>query len=1725
MKRFTDPVQTSTLLLKLLDAQRALLVAQHQPDYALACHDLENGCRVMVKLENFEVICTMLDALIKKFKPPEIVETKKKRKNAASAATPVLGSVSVFGLTREQASLPTVPQSVAASGTSAASLGDEIEPNSRIGETSSVLRAMPFPAANINRMSQLDANSSGLSQARSKKRTTSDVQTRSQQLLAHIKEIASDGKPLWIKALNESFRKATGMSAEDLPSAKLKLALKHICNHENEIEYLILQQQDQEIQQSFIPATARQNAQPQTLIGTAPIGEMMLCYYKNWTKRKYGGKRKSNENAPDSEQNCEQVCGGDSETHFEPRYGGDEHVGQFSSGIFSWGQPCFNPNDGAILSPEIRLLSEIRSNENSNDSTDWFGRPAPADNVAGTESCSAWERPAAADMMQISSLIEGQVGGDGNNGGGNGGDGGGGGGGDDGGDGGSDAGDGQDCSFGERFAELAQAAANAQSSQPSGSENCGVERFFELVQIAADAQSSQPSGSENAENSTGVRGRWVGRGAAAASGVRHRPQGLSPPESENDTRAGASKCGCCGSEPGLEFRVCPKCSSPICQTCASITIGLARAVRPFLNNLQCAAWVKLHCLSCQTLEDFDRYLFECLDDVSKAITVSLTRKTIDEKYTTLWYHVGLLFAVGGPFSGVIFSDEFRQCVEKMLRHEVKAKNIQSSIAPWEAESLGFPPDLILSIAKSYARRFKLSKSVTLDVTKDRQPIILYVSADLGDHPTAHLMSAELIEMRSSERAEVWLLCVANLDRLAALNSSSSPYREELKKVYGSRFLEHGHLEDKDITQKINELRPHVIYLAGFHQDGDRIAVFKGVTCAVIVQAVAHASTTGSTGVHRLLCNHEVLPEGMQKDFTERFLYIDGPFLPNSFKTFFRHDVEPLWQLRNNAEIRQKERETRKMPSTKIIANIARPDRLEQNFFDMAIQILKANADTVLVLIDHGYPAFRLRKEASFKEQGLEGKIVFMPFQGLQDGELHKFLALIDVYLDTVGYNGHTAGQDALWANGVLVTVRGTRLASRIGADLLTWFGTPENICEDAGAAVARVNELLQDPARLSEARAKAELCRSTSNMYDNAHRAKMVIDALLRAFEETARDQQMQSASSASASQQLEADDLPLLSNVMDGLGIELDGPSERNDRFWIFRAKFRYVPVEVKVTNDLDVLDEDNAAFREVLAREWKFSEFGLQLFSQLLPFVEDRVVEHYTELDVIQIPCREKKAYVVIEEAQAYRAGALLDGLAAEWRAPGPGTVLRTAWFLLGELKVLGALHARKMAYGGDPRDFKLSLLKDGFEKKAAAYVEHNGVLYSLLLGGAERLIHRLVPCTFSTQEHLNAPPQRLRTRTCSRRSKAVMQRSLNAASPPVRKSIRLIGSNASISAGDIKTKLSYGSDNLPDGPSIFEKAKRDDLRKAAMAVLNAILGRTGQETVVASKGQGACDLYRDWLVSLSQDELRNATGLPNLDHLEDVECKGLMKKILHLKDLMDMLALLLGDAQLDADGVLARGLFTGMAVPLNAHPEGLESAPEAVRNDLRACPPLMRQIAARVLHIYVEGRTLEWNKEQKRLIPTWLVFNWEADKKTFNRSLWTAAAGEEGNLGAIYQSPLVTHCAHTTWISKLHLLLFPTSTCRTVMDGRPRAFDDTLKAVAAGLVAQYVNSSQDEKGAHTRVCNCSREWNTDWSTLDRPAQPRADAAMGLKLTRRMHAYEELLYTYAWGKYSQWS
>ena len=109
-----------------------------------------------------------------------------------------------------------------------------------------------------------------------------------------------------------------------------------------------------------------------------------------------------------------------------------------------------------------------------------------------------------------------------------------------------------------------------------------------------------------------------------------------------------------------------------------------------------------------------------------------------------------------------------------------------------------------------------------------------------------------------------------------------------------------------------------------------------------------------------------------------------------------------------------------------------------------------------------------------------------------------------------------------------------------------------------------------------------------------------------------------------------------------------------------------------------------------------------------------------------------------------------------------------------------------------------------------------------------------------------------------------------------------MRKIGSNASISAGEIRSLLT-GSGTAACNQRFIEQAQRDDLRRAGLAVWSAMLGRNLQETeVAAGEWQGAPALYKGWLDTLSDEEFRNATGLMSRIKLADTTCRGFMTKI---------------------------------------------------------------------------------------------------------------------------------------------------------------------------------------------------------------------------------------------------
>jgi predicted O-linked N-acetylglucosamine transferase (SPINDLY family) len=202
--------------------------------------------------------------------------------------------------------------------------------------------------------------------------------------------------------------------------------------------------------------------------------------------------------------------------------------------------------------------------------------------------------------------------------------------------------------------------------------------------------------------------------------------------------------------------------------------------------------------------------------------------------------------------------------------------------------------------------------------------------------------------------------VAKPERVSSMDSSS-PYRRTIQERCGEIFLDVGHLSDKAIAKKLTAMNPHVIVHAGFHQDADRVNVLQGGPNAMVVQCLAHLSTTGSSRVDFILGSEITLPEKNKGHFTEKLLRMGAPFHGNSFREFFIHDADRLHTLRTDTDMRSNEREVKYglKRDCQILLNISYPNRLIPRFWDIIIRVLKENPRAVLVLVDH-VKAFSLR---------------------------------------------------------------------------------------------------------------------------------------------------------------------------------------------------------------------------------------------------------------------------------------------------------------------------------------------------------------------------------------------------------------------------------------------------------------------------------------------------------------------------------------------------------------------------------------------------------------------------------------------------------------------------------------------------------------------------------------------------------------------------------------------
>jgi predicted O-linked N-acetylglucosamine transferase (SPINDLY family) len=105
--------------------------------------------------------------------------------------------------------------------------------------------------------------------------------------------------------------------------------------------------------------------------------------------------------------------------------------------------------------------------------------------------------------------------------------------------------------------------------------------------------------------------------------------------------------------------------------------------------------------------------------------------------------------------------------------------------------------------------------------------------------------------------------------------------------------------------------------------------------------------------------------------------------------------------------------------------------------------------------------------------------------------------LADLFLDTLPYNAHTTGSDALWAGLPILTCIGESFASRVAASLLTAVGLPELIADSAEQFESLAIELAAAPSRLATIKDKLARNRLATPLFDT----KLYIGNLEAAYE------------------------------------------------------------------------------------------------------------------------------------------------------------------------------------------------------------------------------------------------------------------------------------------------------------------------------------------------------------------------------------------------------------------------------------------------------------------------------------------------------------------------------------------------------------------------------------------------------------------------------------------------
>ncbi len=323
----------------------------------------------------------------------------------------------------------------------------------------------------------------------------------------------------------------------------------------------------------------------------------------------------------------------------------------------------------------------------------------------------------------------------------------------------------------------------------------------------------------------------------------------------------------------------------------------------------------------------------------------------------------------------------------------------------------------------------------------------YFSSDFHNHATMYLISG-LLRNHDRESFEIFFFSfdVSCPDEMRALVSLPT-----------SHYFDVNNVSDFGVAELARQIGIDVaIDLKGFTADC-RPNIFAFRAAPIQISYLGYPGTMCCPFIDFIIADATVINPDYRDSYTEKIL-----FMPNCY--------QPSDNRRQLITTQLSKQDHGIAENNFVFCSFNSPHKITPECFSKWMQVLHATVDqnsVLWLLADSEITRVNLRKEA--KKRKIDAhRLVFAA--SLEQPEHLARLKFADLALDTLPYNSHTSGSDALWAGVPLVTEIGRSFASRVGASLLKAVRLDDLICSSSAEFVTMAKRLAYDNAFLAQKR-------------------------------------------------------------------------------------------------------------------------------------------------------------------------------------------------------------------------------------------------------------------------------------------------------------------------------------------------------------------------------------------------------------------------------------------------------------------------------------------------------------------------------------------------------------------------------------------------------------------------------------------------------------------------------